>query len=110
VSVDWKVMTPREVWEALQSAPKVASEWTSPREGKWVRWAASHPDGNKSLDVGDVFLATQFPSPDRRHFFVVDGGCAEPCGSFADGRRAVDERLRGAGWLLVDAGETGITR
>ena len=74
---DWSRMTPREAWEHLRAAPKVAGPWTlgERREARGMRIVASETDRG-------VFV-------DARPWTVSN-------------RVEADALLRDAGWLLVD--------
>lgn len=83
---NWKAMSPRDVWEALQSPPKIAGPWEegdAATGGCAVRRA---PSG--VIVVVDGFWAMpDYPSQPWR----------VPVGDRAD----ADEILRKNGWLLV---------
>ena len=70
-------MTPREVWDALRTAPKVAGPWTlgERREARGMRIVASETDRGVFVDA---------------------------CSWTVSNRVEADALLRDAGWLLVD--------
>lgn len=90
--IDWTCFTPREVWAALASAPKVAGPWTAngSREylfgGREICWRSTvSPDGRS-------FRCREDDDPDHDD---------DPTRFYAT-REDVDARLRELGWLLVD--------
>ena len=74
---DWSRMTPREAWEHLRAAPKVAGPWTlgERREARGMRIVASETDRGVFVDA---------------------------CSWTVSNRVEADALLRDAGWLLVD--------
>ena len=79
-TIDWSSMTPREVWDALRTAPKVAGPWGSNGTSEF----RAKPNGG----------AWRYAS--RGLFNEGDA-----VGWFAT-RDAADAALRDAGWLLID--------
>lgn len=88
--VDWKTLTPQEVWDALRAAPKVAGPWCrSPRpalSGVTYEWRDASPVG-----------VAAWVGPDDRNYDDDDPVCI---GYFAS-REEADEALLLNGWLLV---------
>jgi hypothetical protein len=85
IRVDWSAMTPREVWEALKSAPKVAGPWDDRKYGRAHRIDCM---GNSiTFDWGGENVTT----------LIASGAIPR----FPD-RASADAALRAAGWLLVD--------
>lgn len=97
--VDWSKMTPREVWDALLSAPaKVAGPWErakdpNPFNGYVYEWRHRY--------AGDgCFGSAVYVGPDDRN---SNGEDDDPfCVGFFESRAEADAALREAGWTLVD--------
>jgi hypothetical protein len=79
--VDWSTMSPREVYDAIKSAPKVAGPWT--KNGGHVYRVATDGAPVVVSSHGDdgPFESGDYRLPDRP---------------------AADAALRTAGWILVD--------
>lgn len=90
--VDWSAMTPQQIWDALQSVPKVAGPWEESRRN------GSHVYGYvgryfKSLHTSE-FAAYFFPS-DQSSVSLGSFATEEEC------KAAIDAELQRRGWLLV---------
>lgn len=81
--IDWSTMSPRAIWLALHSLPKVVGPWTAvPKTNLWRREAAV--GGQVVAWVGKM---------DVMH--------DDPLLFFAS-KELADAKLRADGWLLVD--------
>ena len=100
MAVNWSEMTTEEVFDALGHAPLVAGPWECVRDGKVVRWAPIWYRSGFCLDVGTVERMPEHLG--SRVVVCIDGGVAIDVESVAAGRKLVDEKLREAGWRLVD--------
>ncbi len=83
--VNWKTLTPREVWDALMSPPKVAGPWEKGASGEMdVRRV---PDG--TIVATTLWVVPKHPTPWRVPIATSD-------------RTGADAILREHGWMLVD--------
>jgi hypothetical protein len=85
-TVDWSTMSPRDVWESLKSAPKVAGPWTPHAHGFGCDCGAYPADSN--------YRKGWSYRPDLSGREVVDDACKS--------RGEADADLREQGWVLVD--------
>jgi|SRR5271166_3053247 len=84
--VNWKSLTPREVWDALRSPPKVAGPWEVGDGGEMdVRRA---PDG--SIVATTLWVVPKHPTASWRVPVATSN------------RAGADVILREHGWMLVD--------
>lgn len=90
--VDWEAMTPREVFDALKSAPRVAGTWQPSIWGDGCVSRYSVWGDVVAVDGCDPIFGIAIRGDDK---FV------------ANSRADADDRLRELGWLLVDDNEGG---
>lgn len=86
-AVDWSTLTPREAFEALRTAPRVAGPWVTVR-GEWVRLDARR--GVVALIKGGDLCGWST--------YGVDWGLHK---TLEAAKAAADRALREQGWLLV---------
>lgn len=90
--INWSALTPREVFDALKAAPRVAGPWTPgharPNE-QWFR----HRAPVKSYAVGVVLVHGQY-------YAGIPGGGIHA--TLAEAQAEADAHLRAAGYVLVD--------
>jgi hypothetical protein len=87
VKVNWKAMTPQEVWDALKSAPPVAGPWTK----------HTHSYG---CDCGSYPPGHQYHGDWSYRESVLGKEVATSHSTMS--RESVDAGLRSSGWVLVD--------
>lgn len=98
-AIDWSAHTPREVWEALKTAPKVAGPWVESYPGHELSLPHRSTVDGKSI-VGWW--------TGERGFMCVPRDMHRPEGvvvwhaTLEEAQAATDKMLREAGWLLVD--------
>ncbi len=90
--IDWSRLAPREAWEALNAAPKIAGPWgTTTRHhpsGLPVAWDDSFVNFRGEVTSRHVRVSSKF-SPSGGVEYYPD-------------RASADAALRAAGWVLVD--------
>jgi hypothetical protein len=82
--IDWSKMTPREIWEALKEAPKVAGPWML--------------EGQRLQIIGDGWMKDVAYEHEGK---ILMSTSPETEPEYPD-RATADAALRAAGWLLVD--------
>jgi len=87
--IDWAKLTPRQAWESLCAAPKVAGPWVG-EPGGWSYRADASGRFVACAQYGGFLI-------EQLHTWVEDKGVA--------GWARVDELLRMNGWLLVEREE-----
>lgn len=88
-TIDWSAMTPREVYDFVQSAPKVAGEWFGGPDADAHRFRIT-PEGTRIAFVVRINTRWRADSCDSQHD-TRDAAMA-----------AADAELTRRGWLLVD--------
>jgi len=86
--IDWKKMTLSEIWSALKSRPSILGPWRKHDHGGWCDCGRDYPNGywyREDID-GNEFVVLADTTTD------ID----------ADYREREDDRLRNAGYLLLD--------
>lgn len=112
----WDKLTPREIWEALASAPKVAGPWVPDSNANYPNGrVAGLPRPMARHDAYGEEVALDYLNGDGEELVnIYDTDRAEPdlvdddgdgigeCFDGPNARAAADARLRELGWLLCD--------
>jgi len=98
-TVDWQSMTPREVWEVLRTAPKVAGPWKhevySNGVESWERRLRTPEDGLRIPIVQIINRGRWWTGSGGGDGGLLHGDTAD------EAKDKADQALRSKGWLLI---------